>query len=43
MFFIFHLKEVTEDVRYVGDRYFPDFQDGYPTISKGTRLKQQGY
>jgi TnpA family transposase len=42
MFFIFHLKEVTEDVRYVRDRYFPDFQDGYPTIAKGTRLKQQG-
>src|SRR4030095_13112558 len=42
LFFTFHLKEVTEDVRYVCDRYFPDFQDGYPTIAKGTRLKQQG-
>jgi hypothetical protein len=41
MFFIFHLKEVTEDFRYVCDRYFPDFQDDDPTIAKGTRLKQQ--
>ena len=41
MFFIFDLKEVAEDLRYVRDRYFPDFQDDDPTIAKGTRLKQQ--
>jgi hypothetical protein len=41
MFFIFHLNEVAEDVRYVGERYFPDFKDDDPTIAKGTRLKQQ--
>lgn len=26
MFFMFHLNEVDEDVRYVGERYFPDFK-----------------
>jgi len=41
MFFIFHLNEVDEDVRYVGERYFPDFKDDEPTIARGTRLKQQ--
>ena len=41
MFFIFHLNEVDEDVRYVGERYFPDFKGDDPTIAKGTRLKQQ--
>ena len=41
MFFIFHLNEVDEDVRYIGERYFPDFKDDDPTIAKGTRLKQQ--
>ena len=41
MFFIFDLKDVAEDLRYVRDRYFPDFQDDELAIAKGTRLKQQ--
>ena len=27
MFFIFDLKDVAEDFRYVRDQYFPDFQE----------------
>jgi hypothetical protein len=31
MFFTFQPNEVDEDVRYVGERYFPDFKDDDPT------------
>lgn len=41
MFFIFHLQEVFEDVKYIRERYFPDFQFTDLEITKVTRLKQQ--
>jgi Tn3 transposase DDE domain/Domain of unknown function (DUF4158) len=41
MFFLFSLRDVEEDVAYIRERYFPDFNDADPEIAKGTRLKQQ--
>ena len=41
MFFTFNLHEVRDDIRFVRNRYFPDFQDAEPDITKVTRLKQQ--
>jgi len=41
MFFTFNLHEVRDDIRFIRNRYFPDFQDAEPDITKVTRLKQQ--
>jgi hypothetical protein len=41
MFFVFDPQEVGEDIRFIRSRYFPDFQDLDPDITKVTRLKQQ--
>ena len=41
MFFVFEPREVEEDIRFIRERYFPDFQDSDLSISKVTRLKQQ--
>lgn len=41
MFFVFDLKEIEEDVKYIQEQYFPDFQITDLEITKVTRLKQQ--
>jgi len=41
LFFRFNLREVTEDVRYIIEQYFPDFQLTDFEITKVTRLKQR--
>lgn len=41
LFFTFSFQEVQQDVNYIRDRYFPDFQASNLEISKITRLKQQ--
>ena len=41
MFFTFNLQEVRDDIQFIRNRYFPDFQDAEPDITKVTRLKQQ--
>ena len=41
MFFIFTAKDVTADLNYVANQYFPDTADPDCTISKRTRLKHQ--
>ena len=42
MFFIFDLDQVREDAFYVRQQYFPSDEIGELSISKVTRLKQQG-
>lgn len=41
LFFIFSIREVYEDARYIQQQYFPDFQFTEFKITKATRLKQQ--
>jgi len=41
LFFIFSIREVYEDARYIQQQYFPDFQFTDFKITKATRLKQQ--
>ena len=41
MFFVFDLKEIEEDVKYIQEQHFPDFQITDLEIAKVTRLKQQ--
>jgi hypothetical protein len=41
MFFVFSSSEVQEDVKYIQEQYFPDFQTTELKVSKKTRLKQQ--
>ena len=40
-FFLFNLQEVTEDIRYVQERYFPPARFHAVEIAKGPRLKHQ--
>jgi len=40
-FFVFRLREVDEDIRYLQERYFPTIRFQAVEIAKGTRLKQQ--
>ncbi len=42
MFFIFSTMDVSADVNYVAERYFPGTAEPECTISKVTRLKHQG-
>ena len=41
LFFRFSLVEVTEDVKYITEKYFPNFQLTDFEITKVTRLKQR--
>jgi TnpA family transposase len=41
MFFILDPQEAEEDIRFIRERYFPDFHEPQPDITKVTRLKQQ--
>jgi TnpA family transposase len=41
MFFVFSSSEVEEDVKYIQEQYFPDFQATELKVSNKTRLKQQ--
>ena len=41
MFFVLDPEGIGEDLRFIRDRYFPDFQDADRGMSKVTRLKQQ--
>ena len=41
MFFVLDPEGIGEDLRFIRDRYFPDFQDADRGITKVTRLKQQ--
>jgi len=43
MFFVFDLSQVSDDVEYIRQQYFPDFQIDNLSITKVTRLKQQSY
>jgi hypothetical protein len=40
-FFVFSLREVEEDIRYLQERYFAPARFHAVAVSKGTRLKQQ--
>ena len=41
LFFVFSIREVFADARYIVSTYFPDFQFTFFQINKVTRLKQQ--
>jgi hypothetical protein len=42
MFFVFDEEDIYEDAEHIRQQYFPDFQIRKFSISKETRLKQQG-
>ncbi len=41
LFFVFDLRDVEEDAKYLVKTFFPEFRDKDAAIAKGTRLKQQ--
>jgi len=41
LFFVFSIREVFDDAKYIQEQYFPDFQFTDFKITKVTRLKQQ--
>lgn len=41
-FFIFHMRDVKEDARYVRETYLPKLKPALFAIGRGTRLKHQG-